>query len=823
MMHGTPQAGARTAIWTWLLALAFCVAAAAQPFATVEDAQGAVLVRAAGQTLWVEAGTGHALQPGDAVRTGAESSASLSLPGGGTTQLLAMTRVALQSVTAPDGLQSVVVDVQQGRVMARMNFDKDPDHQFVLRANQAVMRGRSASIFVQAGDNSAGCFDVFRGAVTAASLGAPDDTVKIEASHRALVQDNSPFVDFFTVSDLPAESALGAHQCMAVPEEEKMPPAPGAITTQAGSGTAATTSATTAAVIASESTDTEIALVVTTSTRVVLASNEEQGGASAAASDGSAAGPAAGSSEGAAVAFVPEAAPSGSSAYPDDTNSLSPGGDEEEYVTVSVSSSSNVKFVSGTAAAKSTDSESAEAAQSGAESDDSSWAEEFDPNAACKLLPTISGVTANGKDANAGMTVTLEYTQCGDMEMTIEGTASSECGSIREVTVLVDDKKRVVEGKKNWKAVVVFEEEDYHAVSVQAEDVTDAKSLEFEFEIEQAKAVDAPTVAVETVAGQAVSAFGDALKLNYSNLVNNALEIRGGAESLQCQVVKVDVSVDGGGTWAAAEGNTNWSYAFAPRQGSNEIMVRAFDEDGNESEEMFSPVEIDYTPKSDEDLLKESFERIMQAYRDKNADGVLDEVADTFSSSHQSIADKSRMDISLNDKFLEQASVYVRYQVTSTIVSGESGRVMFNWDANAGTSGYAHSGVFVFTKADGEWKLMTVEDSATFLRHTSEAAYIVNLEASPNTIEADQQDSSDITAEVRDSAYNPVRDGTSVTLTATSGTISSALTSGGGRMSATYTAPASGTSATITAASGSATETVSITLTSDAPPPPPGN
>jgi len=404
------QAGARTAIWTGLLALAFCVAAAAQPFATVEDARGVVLVRTAGQALWVEAGTGQALQPGDALRTGAESSASLSLPGGSTTVLLPMTRVALQSVTAPDGLQSVVLDVQQGRIMARMNFDNDPDRQFVLRANQAVMRGRSAGIFLQADGNSAGCFDVFSGAVTAAALSAPDDTVKIEANHRAIVQGDSPFLDTFVVSELPAESSLGAHQCMAVPEKAETPPAADA-SSHGG-----------AAELAAETTTSE---------------------------------------------------PSETSSSAENPESLSPDAEEEQYVTVSVSSSSSVKFGSNSAAAESTaagtesaGTESAQAAESSTESDDSSWAEEFDPNAACKLLPTISGVTANGKDANAGMTVTLEYSQCGDMEMTIEGTASSECGSIREVTVLVDDKKRVVEGKKNWKAVLVFEEEDYHSVSV---------------------------------------------------------------------------------------------------------------------------------------------------------------------------------------------------------------------------------------------------------------------------------------------------------------------------------------------------------------------
>jgi len=110
--------------------------------------------------------------------------------------------------------------------------------------------------------------------------------------------------------------------------------------------------------------------------------------------------------------------------------------------------------------------------------------------------------------------------------------------------------------------------------------------------------------------------------------------------------------------------------------------------------------------------------------------------------------------------------------------------------------------------------------------YNASVATQLGVSASPASINCGS--ASSISVVVRDANGNPVPDGTTVSLSASMGTLAptSGATYGGGYMTSTYTSPASGGSAVITASSGSASgqATVSVTCGSaatqpSAPPP----
>ena len=64
--------------------------------------------------------------------------------------------------------------------------------------------------------------------------------------------------------------------------------------------------------------------------------------------------------------------------------------------------------------------------------------------------------------------------------------------------------------------------------------------------------------------------------------LSTAYNITGTATDVGGVVAGVEVSVDGGLTWQAATGTTNWTFSWLPNtQGSVTIKSRAFDDIGN--------------------------------------------------------------------------------------------------------------------------------------------------------------------------------------------------------------------------------------------------
>ncbi|MFC1474457.1 hypothetical protein ACFLQK_00295 [bacterium] len=436
-------------------------------------------------------------------------------------------------------------------------------------------------------------------------------------------------------------------------------------------------------------------------------------------------------------------------------------------------------------------------------------------------LPLITDVLVNGQFVDEGDSLEVRSTDCTVMNVTFSGSASSECGDLKEVTGELDGSDMAIRGRDTWSAAESFSEDTMFTVVLLAEDETGRKSEPFEFEVDLVRGIDLPEVEIESIGGEPVVMFGEPMELYRNDLVNGKLEVVGSAYSNHCAITRVEASVDDATNWYQAEGTTRWTYSYRPSDGDYWVSARSFDDTGGESEEMMNPVEMIYSTYTLEEKLQMTFEEMMQAYRDKDTDTFMENTSPYFSSSYGSVEYFSRLESSLDDKFTEQSSIYIRYQESSHTVSGDTGRVSFQWDANSATSGYSHSSVFVFSKTRGGWKFITVEDDKTFLRHTDEVAYLTAT-ADKSTMIADRNDIATISVEVRDSAYNPVKDGTMVAFThATNGEIDPMSATAEGMIDIEYLAGSRQGTVTVTATSGSFSDTVSFIMEPESAPPPP--
>lgn len=436
-------------------------------------------------------------------------------------------------------------------------------------------------------------------------------------------------------------------------------------------------------------------------------------------------------------------------------------------------------------------------------------------------LPEITGVTINNISVDEDSTVHVGSTSCSDdMPLVIKGSATSECGDIKEIELELDGTDTPVRGRDSWTFSTAYSDDETFPLVVRATDVSGRTSRDFEVEVELVREITQPYIEIETIGGEPVSTFGDPMELYRNDLVDGKLRVAGKAISDFCTITKVEASVDDASSWGKAEGGASWEYLFRPSDGDYMVSARAVDDAGLESEEMTNPIEMIYSTYTLEEKLVMAFEAMMQAYRDKDSDGFMEYVSPNYSSAYDSIEDSNRLDRALDDKFSEQTNIYIRYQESSHSISGTTGRVVFNWDAKQSTSGYSHSATFVYTKTREGWKFISVDDQNTFLRHTSVAAYI-KASSDKSSLVADREDSAFITVEVRDSAYNPVKNGTTVSFSATTGTVPSSETTTEGIAEVEYVSGSTQGLTTITAVSGSMSTTVSITMIPEAPPGPP--
>ncbi len=436
--------------------------------------------------------------------------------------------------------------------------------------------------------------------------------------------------------------------------------------------------------------------------------------------------------------------------------------------------------------------------------------------------PTFSAITVNGKSVEADGTLDIESTDCGDMKLDIKGKAASVCGEIESVALEADGTSFKVEGKDTWEAKPTFKEADSYNITLQAKDSRNTESEEFEFEVQLTKNVQAPVVTIEMISNIAVPDFGGEMEMNKGNLIDGKLNIAGTAEKTQCEIAKVEVSMDDGSSWFEAEDTTAWAYGFKPSDGEYEIVARATDIGGNESEEMLNPIELTYTDKTEEDALREVFEKMLQAYKDNDVDTFMDAVDDNFSTNYDSIEDSNRLEQALDDKFTEQGLIDIVYQVKATIISGTTGRIEFDWDTDTGSVTYAHTGVWVFNKEDEGWKLLNIEDDDTFLKHTSVVASItvtdIYYDSDTGTLTSNGIDAAELTVLVADAAGNPIKDGTEVLFSVDKGSIDPVATTMEGVAEVVYTTGSDYGTVVVTMQSGTVTDTYMLIVEQALPP-----
>ncbi len=440
--------------------------------------------------------------------------------------------------------------------------------------------------------------------------------------------------------------------------------------------------------------------------------------------------------------------------------------------------------------------------------------------------PTLTDVVFDGATVSSGDSREITLTNCASRSYAISGKASTPCGTITGVSATRNGTPLTVTGTTSWSASFNMDAtqatDEPVRLSVKAANSAGVESEPFEIEISFEKDIAPPSASLLTVCRVPATDVYEPVKIYRNDLESGKIAIRGAASAGACSLARVEVSLDDGASWRPAEGTSSWSLAFNPSSESYLAQARAVDAAGNLSDEAFQSLEIQYSPLTREEELLDIFRRLIQAYIDKNSSGFMELTSDTFTSDYQGVEDSNSLENSLDNKFIAESTIYLRYQVSATIVSGNNGQVSFNWDANRSTTGYAQSAVFFFSREEEGWRLVKVQDPNTFLRYTSVAAYVV-LSADSTILTANDEDETTVYATVRDSAFNLIKDGTTVTFSTTLGWIETTAQTEGGRAAVRFEAGTIPGTATVRAVSGSISATpFSITLKQAIAPPPPG-
>lgn len=829
---------------------------AADSVAVLTRTQGDVSVLRMGNGQWEPAASEMRLRHGDIVRTGQAASAHLTFDNRGSMKLMPLAEVRVDTVAAPQGSPCPAVLLRSGSAWVQMDVS-DTGSQFIIVTDNAVVNGQKAGAFVETlPDGGQSCLDVFRGNVSIRPIQDQTRVRTLAGGQRTLLQDEADIPNPVPISGAYDET-MPAHSCMNLsPESESETAEEAAPAPDAGTGTglefvaapsaapapspgAAETSPDSAgqsdgapaeqeAPAAEDAEEEYETITVSVSAQATVRYQSAECADAPVISDVMVSSQIISQDD---LLELKSTSKCGARATPAISWTATPKCGSISSMSVTVDKKTT-RLPGNATAAAAPGKFSADIIDNEVHDiiisvlDDSGRQARFAfqaavPQEAAMPPPRIKNLTVNSIPVKDRADLEIRSDMCEEMLFLVEGEAISDCGEITQVTLTAHELPATVYGTEEWEATLNIKEEQTIPVSVTVRDVTGAQSAPYKFNIEFIKEITPPDVEISSAGGYPVSAFGDPLDIYRNDLTGGRLEISGGAGSEACYVKTVEVSVDGGSSWNKAAGGGSWTYAFIPRDGDYEILARSFDNDGNESEEMFMPIEITYFSKTREEILQEAFEALVRAYQDHDADTILTGSASSYSCAAESIEDRSRLDSALNGKFSEISSVYLRYRVDSVTVSGSSGRVTFQWDANPSTTGYSKTGTFVFQKEGRpDWKLLTVQDSRSFLRYTT-IAETIEVSAGSSTLTANNTDFTTVTAIVKDAAGNAVKNGTPVQFMASSGTMDSWDNTTDGRASATYIASDVIGPVTITAASGSVSSTTTIQLEREYAPGPP--
>lgn len=445
----------------------------------------------------------------------------------------------------------------------------------------------------------------------------------------------------------------------------------------------------------------------------------------------------------------------------------------------------------------------------------------FKPHESLSAIPTISSVTFNRQSVETGDKPEITITSCNNAAIDVAGKAATACGQISRVTVKLDNSSQTVSGTADWRTSISLPAGAKAQFEIIAKNTLGKDSEPFEFEAAIIRDIPKPTAEIAKAGNKIVEDPSTPVDIYRNELESGKIVIRGDARSESCSLSKVEVSTDNGSTWKAAVGAAAWSFSFSPSEQTYEISARAVDSAGSVSEEAAQAL-VTYHNTTPEDDLLEIFKRLIQAYVNKNASAFTDLTSQNYSSSYDSIEDINSLDISLDNKFVANPTIYLRYSVDSVVINGDIGQVSFQWSADSSSGVNSQSAVFQFARESDGWRFTTVRDDNTFLRYTSIPATI-SLRSADSQITADNVSSTTITAEVRDSAHNLIKDGTQVTFSTTLGSITTRAETRSGVAEATfYSGAVYGTASISATCSTVSAIPLTILLKQEHAPPPPG-
>ncbi len=434
------------------------------------------------------------------------------------------------------------------------------------------------------------------------------------------------------------------------------------------------------------------------------------------------------------------------------------------------------------------------------------------------ILPKIEKVKICGEDYSSDRKIAVNDLDNG--YITISGTVRKGTYSISKVLLGINGEESTARGKEEWE-------------------------YKFKPQIDVSPQISIEDILINNFEAEDIE---DTLYLDVSNLQNNNIIVSGKAESemqeIRYEIVvkgfdekgneskpltlnftfqygilkKVEVSSNDGANWNDAQGIDSWTYSFKPIDKSTYfITARAFDDVGN-TFQIPESYEVYYSNLTKEQLLRQDFERLMNAYESKSKSAFFQYISEEFHSNYEDIRDYNELEDTIDEKFL-YSNTNVDYKIDDVIASGESGKVLFSWYYPTVQKNFTFQAEFRFKFFDKNWKLEEVIDEDTFLKLSKEPATI-SLKSDKYELVSNDKDTAIITAYIYDKNGRQIGSGVIVNFSADIGLLEpSTVYTEGGSASTTYKSGVESGEAKIVASCGDVETSIIIKLKPESPPP----
>lgn len=438
----------------------------------------------------------------------------------------------------------------------------------------------------------------------------------------------------------------------------------------------------------------------------------------------------------------------------------------------------------------------------------------------------LTSLTVAGITATIGDVVNLKYNNLSDRTFKIAGRTKTDEPDKWSLFIKVNDDETLADSLTNFEREVRVVQDFANAPTVFGVMIGDFAAQTFQ---------DDSVLTREHLTGGKLPIAGNAAAGN--NVITYKVQLYGrktGEDSdftlgeFQVEVdlselETVEISTDDGIDWKPVQGLDDWTYSFGPVDGETyKVRVRAADVMGNESEEQFEAYTFLYRYKTDNEILRETFETMMRSFLDEDRSTFLRNTSENYFSNIEDLRDYNELEASLRERF-SCCRVNINYTVTDVDANRDArrGTVEFYWVDRSGVAKESNYAIFYYEFDDGAWRFVQVIDPNTFLR-ASRTAFFIDIDVAELSAIADGEDTIDVSAHVMDNAGSIVGDGVAVTFTTDNGTMDPAVAfTENGYAYSTFTASTSSGTATITVVSGTVSDDVTVTIDPVTPPLPP--